>query len=225
MPRSSREKSEDTRARIVEAAYHLFVERGYSATSMREISQRAVVTVGAIYNHFATKEAIWLEVVTTRHPYHEIFPVLRAAQGETLAEVVRSAASGLVGELLKRPDLLNLMFIEIVEFKGQHIPDLYRGIFSEMDQIDGIFQGKRGHFRDIPMPVLVRSFAGLFFSYYITGLLAKDLGGITTDEATLSKIVDLYLFGVLADDDPARNEAARSEAARIEAASTSKEAT
>jgi len=206
MPRSSFEKSEETRANIVEVAHRLFVERGYSATSMRDISQRAGVTVGAIYNHFPTKEAIWMEVFTTRHPYHEIFPVLKAAQGETVGDVVRSAANGLIKELLKRPDLLNLMFIEIVEFNARHIPDLYRIILPEIFQIGSILHGKRGRLRSISTNILVRSFAGLFFSYYITGLMANNLSGITNDEASLSQVVDLYLFGVLADDDESRKE-------------------
>ncbi len=205
MPRSSFEKSEETRARIVEAAYRLFVERGYTAASMRDIGRRAGVTVGAIYNHFPTKEAIWLEVLSARHPYHEIFPVLQAAQGETIAEVVRSAAGGLVQGLLKRPDLLNLMFIEIVEFNARHVPEIYQGIAAELPNIGRVLQGKRGRLRDIPPNTLIRSFAGLFFSYYITGLLAKDIAGITIDEASLSQVVDLYLFGILADDDETRS--------------------
>lgn len=206
MPRSSLEKSEETRARILDVAYHLFIEFGYNATSMRLISQGAGVTVGAIYNHFATKEAIWLEVIQTRHPYHQIFPALKAAQGETIAGMVRSAANGLIRELLQRPDLLNLMFIEIVEFKASHIPDLYQSILPELFQIGNTLEGKRGRLRNIPMNILLRSFAGLFFSYYITGLLANNLAGISTDEASLNQMVDLYLFGVLADDDPARIE-------------------
>lgn len=218
MPRSSNEKSEETRARILDVSYQLFIERGYNATSMREISQHAGVTVGAIYNHFATKEDIWLEVFATRHPYHEVFPVIKAAQGETIADVMHSAASGLVRELLKRPDLLNLMFIEIVEFKSRHITDFYREILPEIFGLSNILKGKRGRLRDIPMNILVRSFAGLFFSYYITGLLGNNLAGISTDEDSLRQVVDLYLFGVLAEDDPARNQAARIEAARIEAA-------
>jgi AcrR family transcriptional regulator len=206
MPRSSYEKSEETRARIVEAAYRFFIERGYNATPMRDIGKRAGVTVGAIYNHFPTKEAIWLEVITTRHPYHEIFPVLMAAQGETIAEVMRSAAMGLIHELLKRPDLLNLMFIEIVEFNSRHIPDLYQAILPEIFGIGKILAGKRGRLREIPMNILIRSFAGLFFSYYITGLLANNLAGINNDESSLSQVVDLYLFGVLAEDDEARKD-------------------
>ena len=218
MPRSSYEKSEETRARIVEVAYRLFIERGYNATSMRDICQGAGVTMGAIYHHFNTKEAIWQEVITTRHPYHEIFPVLKAAQGETIAEVMRSAAKGLIHELFKRSDLLNLMFIEIVEFNGRHIPELYMAIYLEMVTIGEIFKGKRGRLRKLPMNILVRSFAGLFFSYYITGLLAANLGGINNDEDSLSQVVDLYLFGVLAEDDPARTETRQDAAARIKLA-------
>jgi AcrR family transcriptional regulator len=208
MPRSSREKSAETRARIVDTAYRLFVEHGYSATAVREISQAAGVTVGALYNHFATKEEIWVEVVTTKHPYREILALLRAAQGETVAEVVRSAASGLVRELLKRPDLLNLMFIEIVEFGGKHVPDLFEVILPELMQMRAIFQGKRGKLRDIPIPVLARSFAGLFFSYYITGKLMVRTEKVPIDDESLSQFVDLYLYGILAEDNAARTEEA-----------------
>lgn len=223
MPRSSNEKSEETRTRIREVSYHLFIERGYNATSMREISQKAGVTVGAIYNHFATKEAIWMEVIAAHHPYHEVFPVIRAAQGESMADIVRSAASGLIHELLKRSDLLNLMFIEIVEFNSCHIPDLYREMLPEIFGVADILKDKHGRLRDIPMNILVRSFLGLFFSFYITGLLGRGLVGITNDEESLRQVVDLYLFGVLADDDPARKEAARNEAARIDAGSSQAE--
>jgi AcrR family transcriptional regulator len=212
MPRSSREKSAETRIHIMDAAYQLFIEHGYSATSLRDIGQQAGVTVGAIYNHFATKEDIWVQVVEARHPYHEIFPLLSAAQGETVAEVVRSAANELIRELLKRPDLLNLIFIEIVEFGGKHVPMLFQRMLPELAQLQPVFQGKRGQLRRIPIPILARSFAGLFFSYYITGLLFSDLKVVPIDETTLSQFVDLYLYGILAEDDPSRAEfAARTE--------------
>lgn len=204
MPRSSREKSTETRANIIEAAYRLFVDNGYYATSMRAISKQAGVTVGAIYNHFETKEEIWIEVIKVKHPYHEILPLFQSAGGETIAEMVRSSARLLVRELRNRPDLFNLMFIEIVEFKAIHIPDLIQLIMPELSPLQETFRGKSGRLRNIPLPILLRSFVGLFFSYYITGILMKDLPGITTDETSLDKFVDLYLNGILAEDDPSR---------------------
>jgi AcrR family transcriptional regulator len=204
MPRSTREKSTETRANIIEAAYRLFVDHGYNATSMREISHQAGVTVGAIYNHFDTKEEIWLEVLKTKHPYKEIIPLLREANGETIAEMVRSAASLLVRELRNRPDLFNLMFIEIVEFQTVHVPVMLELILPELVPLQQEFTGKSGKLRNIPLPILLRSFVGLFFSYYITGILMKDLPGIISDETSLDRFVDLYLNGILGDDDPSR---------------------
>jgi AcrR family transcriptional regulator len=205
MPRSSREKSAETRSRIIDAAYHLFVGNGYNATAMREISQQAGVTVGAVYNHFETKEDIWVAVIQEKHPYHEILPLMDTVGGESVADVVRSAARLLVHELLNRPDLFHLMFIEIVEFKSVHVPALYEAIVPHLARLQNVFDGKKGRLRDIPAPILLRSFVGLFFSYYITGILLKDLPTISTDEASLDQFVNLYLIGVLSDDDPARD--------------------
>jgi AcrR family transcriptional regulator len=202
MPRSSREKSIETRANIIDAAYRLFLERGYSATAMRDISQAAGVTVGAIYNHFQTKEEIWNDVLLAKHPYHEILPLIRSAQGETIADLIRSAARALVHELLKRPDLFNLMFIEIVEFKGEHIPHMVQTILPEVVPLTQLFQVKHGRLRDIPVPILVRSFIGFFFSYYITGFLMKDIPGMSIDEESLNRFVDLYLYGILDENAP-----------------------
>jgi len=52
-------KGEATQARILDTAHALFMEQGYHGTSMRQIAERARITLGGIYNHFASKEAIW----------------------------------------------------------------------------------------------------------------------------------------------------------------------
>jgi len=200
MPRSSREKSVETRTQILDTAYRLFVERGYSATSMRDIGQQTGVTVGAIYNHFSTKEEIWKEVLLTKHPYHDIFPLLQSAEGETVAEVVRSAAQLLIRELHRRTDLFNLLFIEIVEFRAKHATDLFQAILPRLGELQSMFQGKRGRLRSIPAPILMRSFIGLFMSYYITGIFVKEIGVMSNDETSLNQFVDLYLYGILEED-------------------------
>ena len=204
MPRASREKSEATRSHIVEAAYQLFIERGYHGTSMRDVGREAGLTVGAIYNHFPNKEDLWKEVLFERHPYHEIIPILEAVQGTTLSEMVRSAARALVDELQKHPDLLNLMFVELVEFRGSHFTELFQKISPQVFRIQEAVAGKQGLLRDIPPVVLLRSFLGLFFSYYMTGIFLPTQPGLTIDPQSLDQFVNVYLFGILADEDPSR---------------------
>ncbi|MBS7527440.1 TetR/AcrR family transcriptional regulator [Fusibacter paucivorans] len=47
---------DDVRARIIDAALDEFAEKGFNNASMREIAQRAQITVGNIYRYFKNKE-------------------------------------------------------------------------------------------------------------------------------------------------------------------------
>lgn len=52
-----------TRELLLEAAAHLFVERGYVGTSINDISDSSGRTSGAIYFHYSSKEKLALAVV------------------------------------------------------------------------------------------------------------------------------------------------------------------
>lgn len=190
-------KGENTRARIVDAAYALFLEQGYHGTSMRRIADAAGITMGGIYNHFAGKEAIWEEVLTTKHPAREILPLLENAQGETVAAFVRSAAKRMLDGLGHRPDVLKLMFIEIVEFNGRHVTTLFQSTLPHLVSLGRTFAGKQGDVRLLPAPLLARSFIGLFFSYYVTGLFLPPDPQQHADDAAFDAFVDIYLHGIL----------------------------
>jgi AcrR family transcriptional regulator len=51
-------KAERTEAVIVDAALDLFAEQGFETTTMRQIAERAGVSVGNSYYYFASKEAL-----------------------------------------------------------------------------------------------------------------------------------------------------------------------
>jgi AcrR family transcriptional regulator len=53
-------RAEDTRRRIYESALKLFREKGFEATTMRDIAAKAGVALGAAYYYFSSKEAIVL---------------------------------------------------------------------------------------------------------------------------------------------------------------------
>ena len=191
-------KGEQTQARILDAAFPLFMEQGYHGTSMRQIVERAGITMGGVYNHFASKEEIWKAVFFERHPYHAILPVLREAEGETAGDYVRDAARRLVGELHKQQDLLHIMFIELVEFNGVHIPQLYETIAPQLPQLSDVVRDKAGALRTIPLPLLARSFLGYFFSFYITEALMPPAVRSLMGDDSFDDFVDIYLHGILA---------------------------
>ena len=59
---SKRERAEQTRARIMEAAYRLFTQHGYDATTMQAVADEAGVAVQTVYFAFHTKPALVMAI-------------------------------------------------------------------------------------------------------------------------------------------------------------------
>ncbi|RPJ26178.1 MAG: TetR/AcrR family transcriptional regulator [Chloroflexi bacterium] len=191
-------KGDVTRLAIEEAAFELFMKQGYHATSVRQIADEAKLALGGIYNHFSNKEEIFAAILLDKHPYKQILPLVLAAEGDTAEEFIRSAAKILVTELGSRPELMKLIFIELVEFNGEHVSRLLSEIVPKILPMFEKMIRVRKNLRKIPPPVLVRSFLGMFFSFYITELLIKDsLLAKLMPKNSFDLFVDIYLHGVL----------------------------
>jgi len=191
-------KGEKTRQTIVESAHRLFVEQGYAATSMRQIADASGLALGGIYNHFENKEAIFVDVILSRHPFFEVLPLLKAAPGDTVEEFVRNAARSMVTELGKRPDFVKLLFVELVEFDGRNVPMMYERMVPEILPLIQRFIDKEGELRKKSTMVLFRAFIGLFFSYFMTELLFANTPLVMGQKNALDSFVDIFLNGVLA---------------------------
>lgn len=74
-------QAEATRQLLVSVARERFTERGYAATSVEEIIRRAGVARGALYHHFAGKEALFRAVY-------------EAVQADTASRVMAAALAG-----------------------------------------------------------------------------------------------------------------------------------
>src|SRR5258708_5767299 len=59
---TARSAKELTRERILEAAERLFLEKGFNATSVRDIAAEADYTTGAVYGTFKSKAELFLQI-------------------------------------------------------------------------------------------------------------------------------------------------------------------
>jgi AcrR family transcriptional regulator len=192
-------RGERSQAQILQAAHRLFLQKGYHGTSMRQISQAAGIALGSIYNHFASKEEIFIQVLLEQHPFYEVFPAMVAAQGDTIEAFVRDAARRMLARFDDRMEFLNLMFIELVEFNGQHIPQIFQMMYPQVLEFAHRFTEGQEALRPIPLPIIIRAFIGLFFSYILTELLLARQMPTEMQEDALEHFVNIYLHGILAE--------------------------
>jgi AcrR family transcriptional regulator len=80
MARKTKEEAEQTRLRILTAAEAVFCRQGVAASSLHDIARRAGVTRGAVYWHFANKEALLATLLEGPFPMEDLRP------GENLAD-------------------------------------------------------------------------------------------------------------------------------------------
>jgi len=90
--RRTKEEAERTRRRIMAAALRTFSKRGISRTTLEQIARAARVTRGAIYWHFADKQALLRAIrdeVSLPLVDRSDFTLLNAEAGDPLARVER----------------------------------------------------------------------------------------------------------------------------------------
>jgi len=199
-------RGEQTRNTLIEAAHDLFLDNGFHGTSMRQIARGAKLTLSGIYNHFDSKEAIFVAVVLANHPYRDLLPAMSEAQGATAEEFFRDAARRMLAGLKKHPRMLNLMLIELVEFEGRHIPLLMETMIPQLIAAFSQTQQYAAELRPISPLVMMRAFLGMFFSHYIIDMLLQkaDLSTLISPDLEpdwFGGVVDIYLRGVLAPED------------------------
>jgi AcrR family transcriptional regulator len=197
-------RGEQSRTAILQAAHDLFVEQGYHGTSMRQIARQAGIALGGLYNHFKSKDAVFEAVFYAFHPIHAVLPYIQQAQGDNIEDLIRDATTRMVAVVRDRPDFLNLMFIEQVEFHSTHVQNLVNTFYTDGLQIlQRVTQTDPEKLRPISAPMLVRSFLGLFFAYFFTEAIFATASPAEFRENAMQHFVDIYLHGILISPNPA----------------------
>jgi len=130
----------ELRLRIIDAATSLFAQRGYAATSMRDVAEGASCTKPGLYYHFDNKEALFLEVIV--NTTETIVDVLRHAfetEGTVRERLLRSMTD-YYAYLRKNPRSLKVL--------------LQAELSPEVGQPDIDFRSMRQTFVDLVMPLL-----------------------------------------------------------------------
>jgi AcrR family transcriptional regulator len=139
-------RGETSRAAILSAALDLFQERGYEATTMRAIAERAGVSLGSSYHYFPSKEHLVLEFYRHTHELHvaAIAPML--AREKDLAARLRGtiravivtcepfhAVAGSIFSTVANPSSPLSPFSETARPLREEVIEVYAGVLKGSD--------------------------------------------------------------------------------------------
>ena len=90
-----------TRAKVLEAARAMIVERGFEAATIRDIARRAGVATGSVFTTFSDKTELLLEVVFSRYGelLSEINQAIARSDGDPRARLMAAAGASYAVEL------------------------------------------------------------------------------------------------------------------------------
>jgi AcrR family transcriptional regulator len=113
----------DVQARILDAAQHLFLEKGYRSASIDDISEMAPASKPTIYAHFPGKEALFAAVVARTISGLTDFKGF-VPEGRTFHDKLMSLGTAIVEEVIK--ESLGMVRATIAE--AQRFPELSRNV-------------------------------------------------------------------------------------------------
>jgi AcrR family transcriptional regulator len=184
------ERSERSRAQILEAALKLFSHRGYGATSVRDIADDAGVSKGNVYHHFSDKEAIFRELLDQyfRAMSSSEFPFNRALATGTFPENLEELGRAARETVRDYRAYVALIYVDVVEFDGTHIRKFYADMSQRFDTFmksHGMEDALAGRLQDGLSPTSAVMLATrIFYNYFSIEILfgVKDHFGKNTDE-------------------------------------------
>ncbi|MGH8994184.1 MAG: TetR/AcrR family transcriptional regulator [Acidimicrobiia bacterium] len=136
--RTQEERSAATRGALMTAARELFARDGYAATGREAIVERAGVTRGALYHHFADKEALFRAVFEELEA-EVMAAVVQAAQGaddplETLRRGALAYLDAALDPALQRVSLLDAPSVLSPEVRQEIVETYALGLLREVLQ-------------------------------------------------------------------------------------------
>ncbi len=124
------QRSERSRAQILEAALGLFSKQGYRATSMRDVAQAAGVSTGNVYHQFPDKETIFRTLLEQYFSAIEApdFPFNQALAEGAFPDDLEALGRASRASVARWRRHVALIYVDVIEFEGRHI----RRFYSEM---------------------------------------------------------------------------------------------
>jgi len=229
-PRQRQEaKSEASVSAILDAALTLFSTQGYRATTLRQIAERSGVSVGNIYHHFPNKHAVYTRLIRRywerlSDPKLGINKVFGEGRFPDDLEALAQGAEEVVDD---NAEHILLIYVDVIEFRGEHIREFYKGMAKRFEDVYGEHfreRKARGEFGDVdPMVAVMVAARWLLYFFTVEKCFGAPLHFGMTPKQAVDEFIKLIRYGLLARNDsgakgPQPNRGAATSKAKAQAA-------
>jgi AcrR family transcriptional regulator len=138
-PEIPRDRIDESQLRIEQAALELFTRQGFHGTNIRDIAEKAGVSLGAIYAYYPSKETIFEGLVRSyRHCMRKFLErVFRALEDPFSPSGIRFFAEAIRSTVYNDAEYWLLMYIDVIEFKSRHFSNLFHNVPEQFRRLLG----------------------------------------------------------------------------------------
>lgn len=181
--------------RIVEEATRLFVARGYTSISMREIAEAVGVSKAGLYYHFKDKEALFLAILTANLDH--LGSLIQAArqQGATARAQVSGMLHAIFDQAPNQRAIIRLASQEMMHLSQEARAEFGRAYQTKfIHQVEEILRGGvgRGELKPVNVQVATWILLGMAYPFFYPAH-EHELGGV--NEA-LDLMVNIFFDGL-----------------------------
>ncbi|MER9683041.1 TetR/AcrR family transcriptional regulator [Mesorhizobium sp. M0184] len=185
--RSNRDRTAATRAELIAAARKLFTEKSYAETGTPEIVAAASVTRGALYHHFADKQALFAAVVE-QEAQAVSEEIERASPPSLFARDALIAGSDAYLAAMRAPGRTRLLLLDGPALLGRAAMDAIDNRHGNRSLREGLVAAMRSH-STTRLPV--EALTALLAAAFDRAALAIETGASIEDyRAVLIALID-----------------------------------
>lgn len=194
--REPQQTRRDRREDILQASLHLFAEKGFHGTSMRDIAREAEITEGLIYHYFESKRDLFRAIIEE----YSFLPLLRTlpdlAEQLDLRALLIVLARGFFDVLKQNTELARLLLQEIQVFPEEKEAFFADAVNESIMELARILEGRMNERARAQVDPQVS--ARIFFNSLLAFFVEQEiLGGkhmLPADEATyVEHLVDMFV--------------------------------
>jgi len=185
----------ETYTRILQTARYLFVQQGYTATSMRQLAEQAGIGKATIYHHFPDKQAIMMALLkeTTAH-MDESLGLIQEQPDPRLR--IQVAATESINFFFNSADLIQVVRREVVGGR-EELQAGFMNFFQNWMVLlaEAIQRGiQQGLFRPVDPAEAARVLLTMLQGTFAMGYL----GGIrpASPQQTVDLLLDVFFHGI-----------------------------